>query len=193
MRLVTGKDALVAKWVELHIPSMLGGAGFGPCTAIGVVNANEQPVAGVVFHDYQPHLRSVQISCAAETPRWLTKKLAGLIMAYPFSQLGCTRVTAITPSGTKASASRFLERFGFVREGVIRKGLGDSDAVIWGMLDTDWAASKFNVASIVDGQEKHAPSPYAGRSRRARQRAIRKQYRIGARTAAPQHDQHGGA
>lgn len=56
--------------------------------------------------------------------------------------LRCQRLTAITPRRAKA-ARRFLDAFGFKREGLIRKGFGDDDAVVSGMLKREWEASRW--------------------------------------------------
>lgn len=142
MRLVLGRDAMVATWVAHHIAHVGDVDGFGPCAAIGVESDDGQPLGGVVYSQYQPAFRSIEISCAATSRRWLTRPLVRGIMSYPFDQLHCQRVTAITPRRNKPSRS-FLETFGFKREGLIRKGFGDDDAVIYGLLEKEWRASRW--------------------------------------------------
>lgn len=133
MRLVIGRDAAVADWVGTRIPHVGGGGAFGPCAALGVEGKSGALIGGVVFSNWQPSCRSIEASFASDTPRWLTRGLIAQIMAYPFDQLGCQRVTAITPRKAKA-ARRFLDAFGFKREGLVRKGFGDDDAVVSGLL-----------------------------------------------------------
>ena len=157
MRLVLDQGPGVAQWVEARIPHM-NGQPFGPSSAIGVVTDAGVPIAGVVFHDYQPQYANAMISVASDTPRWLTKRLITGIMRVPFVQYGLNRLTAITPPG-EISVSRFLTKFGFRREGVVRLGLGNQDAVIWGLLPTDWKWSKFNL-------DREVVKPRASRSRR---------------------------
>ncbi len=142
MRLVLGRDAWVGGWVARLIPHVADAEAFGPYTAIGVESEAGEPLGGVVFSGYQPAYRSIEISCAATTPRWLTRPLVAAIMAYPFDQLGCQRVTAVTPRRNTPSR-RFLEAFGFKREGLVRKGFGDDDAVVCGMLEREWRASRW--------------------------------------------------
>lgn len=157
MRLVLDQGPGVAQLVEARIPHM-NGQPFGPSSAIGVVTDAGVPIAGVVFHDYQPQYGMASISVASDTPRWLTKHLITGIMRVPFVQYGLNRLTAITPPG-ETSAGRFLTKFGFRREGVARLGLGNQDAVIWGLLATDWKWSRFNL-------DREVVRPRASRSRR---------------------------
>jgi RimJ/RimL family protein N-acetyltransferase len=185
LRIVTGLDTETAAWVAARIPAMRDCPDFGPCVTLAVVDDAGMIIAGVVYNNYQPHLRGIHISVAARTSRWLTKPIISTIMNYAFRQLGCVRITAITPPGEATSVSRFLRKFGFTREGLIRKGLGDLDAVVWGLIDDDWRGHKYNV-DRVDGQAVRTKST---RSRRARKRAGRRKHANGAGTAAPQHDQ----
>ena len=144
MRLVLDRSPAVAAWVAARIPQMAGAADFGPATAIGVVSGDGRALGGVVFHNYQPRFRNVEVSFASESARWLTKNLIRQILAYPFDQLACQRITAITPK--KAQAARaFLDRFGFKREGVVRRGFGADDAIISGLLKREWLRSRWVV------------------------------------------------
>jgi RimJ/RimL family protein N-acetyltransferase len=156
MRLVLGRDADVAEWVGRRIAHVGSGAAFGPCAAIGVATEDGSLIGGVVFSNWQPACRSIEASFASETPRWLTRRIIGGILAYPFGQLGCQRMTAITPRKARA-ARRFLDAFGFKREGLVRKGFGDDDAVISGMLKREWEASRW-VRSGDDRDSHSAPA-----------------------------------
>ncbi|HXQ10980.1 MAG TPA: GNAT family protein [Caulobacteraceae bacterium] len=84
------------------------------------------------------------MSFASETPRWLTRNLIRQILSYPFDQLGCQRITAITPKKARA-ARAFLDHFGFKREGVVRRGFGSDDAIISGLLKREWMRSRWVV------------------------------------------------
>jgi RimJ/RimL family protein N-acetyltransferase len=143
MHLVLGQDRDVAAWVAARIPHMGPGADFGPCAAIGVADHAGRPLGGVVFSGFQPACRSIEVSFAADTARWLTAPLIGRILSYPFVQLGCQRVTAVTPRRA-ARARDFLDRFGFKREGAVRKGFGTDDAIVYGLLEREWRSSRWN-------------------------------------------------
>lgn len=141
-RLAVG--AAVARWVGGQIPHMSGRPDFGPCSAIGVVDDDGALVAGCVYHNYLPEYGGIEISCAANTSRWLTKSIIAAMLGYPFDQLGVVRVQALTPlSATRVR--RFLNSLGFVDEGVARSALGPGlDVQITSLLSNEWAQSRFN-------------------------------------------------
>jgi RimJ/RimL family protein N-acetyltransferase len=142
----------MAAWVASRIPLMAGTLGFEEnAVTFGVLSDEAQLLGGVVFTDWQPTYRSIQISFASASPKFLTPRLVTDILEYPFGQLACGRVTSITPSKT-ASALRFLEKFGFSREGLIRRGFGTDDAIISGLLAEDWAEHRFNMRSRLNGK-----------------------------------------
>jgi RimJ/RimL family protein N-acetyltransferase len=58
------------------------------------------------------------------------------ILRYPFVQLRCARVTAVTQS-QNARARGFLCRLGFRQEGVHPDALPSGDAVSYGLLARD--------------------------------------------------------
>ena len=142
MRIVLGRDPEVADWVARRIPHLGEGRAFGPCAAIGVESEDGRPLGGVVFSEWRPACRSIEASFASDTPRWLTRRIIGAILAYPFEQLGCQRITTLTPRRARA-ARRFLDAFGFKREGLVRKGFGDDDAMVSGLLKREWEASRW--------------------------------------------------
>lgn len=131
MRLIFGQDEGVAKWVAQHIPHMSGTV-LRDFSAIGVVN-ERGPVAGVIYHNYIPDYRSVEISMAATTPRWAQRGIIRGLLHYPFVQMDCNRVTTVTPH-TNTRAIKFNKGIGFKQEGVIRRAFGKDHAVICGML-----------------------------------------------------------
>jgi RimJ/RimL family protein N-acetyltransferase len=127
LRLVYGQDARVARWVIQHAPHA---DAFDKYVAIGVEDGNEL-VAGFVFNEYRGH--SIAISMASTTPKWCSRSTMAAAFGYAFLQLKCKRLTAYTGL-SMANVRVFLERLGFVQEGVIRAGFADDDAVVYGML-----------------------------------------------------------
>lgn len=138
------ETAQLAGWVASQIPHM-NGEGFGPCSAIGVVDDQNRIVGGIVYTDHQPQYGNIYLSFAFADKRWPTRQILSAFLRYPFTQLGCQRVTAITPSDPTTSVWQFLQRFGFSREGRIRKGLKNADAEVWGLLASEWRTNRFNV------------------------------------------------
>lgn len=140
-------DAEVAGWCAVQIPHM-NGEGFGPCSAIGFTDKLDRPAGGIVYHAFQPQYGNIQISFVVTNPKCLSRHLLTALLRYPFVQLGVQRVTVITPADERTSVWRFLSKFGFAREGRIRKGLGTEDAIIWGLLESEWRGHRYNVERI---------------------------------------------
>jgi RimJ/RimL family protein N-acetyltransferase len=109
-------------------------------------------LAVVVYHGYRPSLRSIEISCAASNKRWLTRGVLRALMAYPFSQLDCARVTCTTGRSNRATIN-FLLKLGFAREGILRRGFVREDAVIYGLLAPHWRASRWMEGATAHGQK----------------------------------------
>lgn len=133
IRLIIGDDANVAEWVRRRMQRPV--ASFGSCTAIGVADG-PSPIAGVVYHNWIESVPAVEMSIAAEHPKWAKRGIIKALLDYPFQQLGCVRVSAIIPIDN-ARALRFVRGIGFVQEGVARKGFGDTHAAVCGMTDDD--------------------------------------------------------
>jgi RimJ/RimL family protein N-acetyltransferase len=116
------------------------------------VDAGDNIRGVALYHGYSPRYRGIEISFVldqrAGIRTWLTPAVIAGIMSYPFTQLDVLRVTAAVPA-RKATvpARRFLEQFGFKREGLARLGFGEyGDAVIYGLTAKDWSESRFNPA-----------------------------------------------
>jgi hypothetical protein len=141
-----GADEFVSNHVASRIQHMH--APFGPCTALGIVRGGNL-VGGVVYHGYVGH--DIQVSIALDRTAFLPWRA---LFAYPFEQLGCSRLTAFTGRKNK-KARKLLENLGFNLEGVHLRGLdGTSDAMSYGML-------KENCRWIKGHGKKYASRPAA--------------------------------
>ena len=108
--------------------------------ALGVSDGRDI-IATMVIHGYEPLVGNAQLSFAATTPRWATRSTIAKLLSYPFGQLGCQRLTPLTPARNRR-ALRFNEGIGFKREGIARRGFGTDDCVIMGLLEEErpaWA------------------------------------------------------
>lgn len=142
MRIVYGIDDLAAQWVASRIPIIRDASEFGPCAAQLVVDRDERPVAGLVWNNWSPRWGSIELSAASDSPRWLSRALLAEIFSYPFLFCGCQRVATVTP----ASNERAIEvdrKIGFLYEGRARRGFGDEDAVLMGLLRDEWLAGRY--------------------------------------------------
>jgi len=124
-----GADEFVSNLVASRIKHMQ--APFGPCTALGIVRGGNL-IGGVVYHNFRGH--DIEASIAIDRAAFLPWRA---LFAYPFEQLGCTRLTAFTGRKNK-KARKLLENLGFRLEGVHARGLdGITDAMSYGMLRDD--------------------------------------------------------
>jgi hypothetical protein len=113
----------------------------------------------VVFNAYQPQYRNIEVSFASTRANWLTPSLVTGILRYPFYQLGAARITSLTPKRLRP-ARQFLSKFGFKHEGTIRRGYGDDDCIISGLLESEWRDHRFNKERV----SVQAPAPCRSRS-----------------------------
>lgn len=129
-QLTYGKDELIANWVGQR--TQYGRFGDSPYTAIGVLYDGEA-AAGVIYHNYQPTFGTIEMSIAADSPKWASRQVIGVLLRYPFLQLGCQRVTACVAAKNWESLE-FNKRLGFQVEGYVRRGFGDDDLIVMGLL-----------------------------------------------------------
>jgi RimJ/RimL family protein N-acetyltransferase len=135
--LLFGHDQSVADWVAERIPNVSGG-GFKDCTAIGVVGSGGKPLAGVVYHDYQPEFGTIQISMASDSPVWAQKGIIRALLHYPFIQLGAFKAWIAVALDNKHGLKTF-QHIGFRREAVLAHQFGRRrHAVILRMLQPDY-------------------------------------------------------
>ena len=128
LSLVFGRDAEIAEFVRARAPHAENG--FDRYTTIGIAR-DGQLICGVVYNEYRTH--SIHASIASSDPRWADRRTLRAIFSYPFVQLGCGRITTYC-GASMLSVRRFNERLGFTQEGLLRRGFGDDDCVVFGML-----------------------------------------------------------
>lgn len=138
MKIHFGDDALVAEWVTQRIAHV---DSFEGAKTLGVVGDDGSPLGAVVYHEFRGN--DIQMSCAAESAAWLSRRILKAIFSYPFVQLKCRRVTAMTPAKNKHTRD-FLEGVGFTQEGIMRQGFDSDDCVVYGMLreECKWIEGK---------------------------------------------------
>lgn len=127
--LIFGHDREISQWCG----DQLGIKDFGPCSAIGVAR-DGKIVAGAVYSNYRHP--NIEITFATTTPRWASRETISAILAYPYLQLHCRRLTAITEA-LNQPARAFLSRLGFTQEGYHPHVFAADDAVTYGLLRED--------------------------------------------------------
>lgn len=140
--ILIGADALVVDMVKARIPHMRGQS-FGEHTTLGVVRRGRL-LGGVVYYGYRGF--DIQIAIAFDDKGWALPGTLRALCAYPFHELGCERITAVTSKKNK-TARAALAKAGFRFEGVIRRGFdGVRDGFIYGLLkhECKWLKDKDN-------------------------------------------------
>lgn len=141
--LIYGHDAEIAAWTTRELRAIgEGDYSFSPFVAIGV-SRKQKIVAGVIYSNFRHG--NVEMTMASTDPRWATKEVISALLRYPFTQLGCRRVTCLVKA-TNQPVRAFLCRLGFKEEGISRQVFDDlSDAAILGMLRSEcrWIAEEF--------------------------------------------------
>lgn len=129
--LIYGHDRELSLWAgqKLGYSGPIGNHHHEP-RAIGVARGGKI-VAVAVFYDYR--ITSIEVTFVTTTPRWASRENIKAILSYPFVQLGCRRVTAITEEGN-TSARAFLERLGFKQEGIHPDGFETGTGISYGLL-----------------------------------------------------------
>lgn len=119
---------MLCAWAE----SKITGAKFANYQTIGVLR-DGKIAAVAVYHEYRHP--SIEMSFAADSPRWATRQVIYTLMAYPFDQLEVRRVTAITRKKNR-KIRRLIEGIGFKLEGTLRFAYDkpNDDACVYGFF-----------------------------------------------------------
>lgn len=132
--LVFGRDQEVAAFVG----NLLGREFVPPFTAIGVEEQG-QLAGGAVFNTFTGP--DVEISVAGF--RCWRRGVFRAFAHYVFVQLGCVRCTVSVRANDRYTQV-LAKKFGFRIEGVKRRGFGDQDSIIFGLLagECRWLSGK---------------------------------------------------
>lgn len=105
-------------------------------TAIGAYRGNKI-IGGFVYTNYRKVAKTNNYSIdmhMAGSPGWLTPMSLRAFFAYPFIQLGCSRVVGSICAGNDIACSLAV-RLGCKQDGRIRSGVSpDSDTIVYTML-----------------------------------------------------------
>lgn len=136
-------DDRVGEWVS-RVAGMLWVPGLG--TTLGLINHQNELVAGVIYTDFSGKGGSLSMHVAAVSGQWLTRDFLYLSFHYPFVQLDCRMVFGVIPS-TNHKAKRFLERLGFSLKATLEFAQPNGDTLIYGLARDDCRWLKLNVSS----------------------------------------------
>jgi hypothetical protein len=111
--------------------------------AIGIANADNELIAGLVYYNYNPEAGTIEMSIEAlPKQRWLTPTTLAVMFQYPFMQCGCQMLITKT-SANSEHVLRMLAAMNFRLILVPRLGGRSEDGVIALLTYEDWLESKF--------------------------------------------------
>lgn len=97
----------------------------------------------VLFNNYHPHEGVIELHAAAESKRWLTRKVLWEMFSFPFRQLGCQAVI-MRAAVDNEDVRRVAEPYGFKRYEIPRLRGRDKPEAIYVLGDDEWAANGFH-------------------------------------------------
>lgn len=133
LRTIHGCD--FSDWLLSRMPIQRGKPNWYYTIGIG----NEKKLlAVVILFDYDGVNVTMGLANDGTSKYWLNKRIIGEVFNYIYNHLGCVRITVRTqPDNHKAR--RMIESVGFKCEGIIRKGYGTQDMLIYGLLQSEAA------------------------------------------------------
>jgi hypothetical protein len=140
LKYVYGQDHLIADFVARMTPHV----SVRPNSkAIGVLNNDNELIAGLVYNYALPGAGVMEITIAALPGHlWLTRETVRIMFEYPFLQCGCQMLITFI----RASDRRALRQVAAINCALIlfpRLYGRDDDGVIARLTKEDWEASKF--------------------------------------------------
>ena len=111
-------------------------------TTLAVVRGGKLAGA-VLFGGYRPERGVVEISAAADDPKWLTRTVMREAFGYAFDQLKCQAV-ALRADVTNDRVQHLAAGLGFNRYEIPRLRGKDKPEAIYILGDDDWHNSRFN-------------------------------------------------
>ena len=114
---------------------------FGECVAIGFANKTGL-VAGVVYHNYEPESKIIEISAYSSQRKWLTKKHLSTIFEYPFGQLRLRLVIARCNQNNQR-VRRIWKNLGANEVILPELRAENEDEIVLMLKNNQWRKSKF--------------------------------------------------
>lgn len=135
--LVYDESDVVIAWVEERIPEVRG-IGFENAKGIGVLSTSGNLICGVVYDQWKPEFKTMQLTIAADHPQWARKEIIRDLLSYPFIQLNIFKSWVAIPSDNEKSL-KTVTHIGFTYDGTLQHQYGEGrHAIIGRMLKPDF-------------------------------------------------------
>lgn len=147
LRYIFGQDEMVADFVaRAKVASGFSRrAGFTDrnLRAIGIANADNELIAGIVYFNYNPEAGTIEMSVEAlPKQNWLTRETLAVMFQYPFIHCGCQMLMTRT-SARSEHVLRMLAAMNFSLILIPRSGGRTEDGVLGLLTYEDWINGKF--------------------------------------------------
>jgi RimJ/RimL family protein N-acetyltransferase len=155
LRYVYGQDRAVAHFVAQLIPHV--DRGFpSDAKAIGITNANNEPLAGIVFYFWNQKAGTTEVAIAGRTgTHWFSRETIFRLYDYAFTTRACQMVI-VRARADNRSLLRQLDTFGYSFAPIARLYGRNDDGVICTYTAEQWNESRFNRPPPQPQQEKAA-------------------------------------
>lgn len=136
-----------AAWLAARLPDV--GAIPPDKAQFAIVVRDAAPAAVVAYSLWNPVARTIQMTIAAETPRWATRAAVSELLAYPFEKAGVFKIWLSVEESNERSL-RFTRGIGFRKEAKLPHQFGpERAAIVLGMTLPWWQGSKWSVRNVV--------------------------------------------
>lgn len=122
--------------------------GFKDFGTLGVVDGDDL-IAGVVYYDWDPEAGVIQLSAAATSKRWLSRRVLHQMFSIPFDQFGC-QLVVLRVDVTNEGMVSIARRYGFDEYRIPRMGGRRKDQFLFTLTDDAW-----RVHPMHQGRRKH--------------------------------------
>ncbi|WP_191057808.1 GNAT family N-acetyltransferase [Geminicoccus harenae] len=142
MRIVVTPQDKIGQWIAERLPELRDEVEGGKFAAFGVVDRTGRMLGAALYYRWFEPGRSIELTWAADSPRWLSYQIIRAILAYAFVTMGCRRIDGWVLTSNQRSL-RLAKGLGFQIEGLRRRTRGDEDAYLLGLLDDEWRVGRF--------------------------------------------------
>ena len=134
VQFVYNEDETISTFV-----AKLQGAEKGPerCKTIGVLDDQGRFLGGIVFYNWNPDTRVIEMSAAAVNPSWLSRRTLNRIGDFVFHECGCQLLLVYVPEN-KVNVLRVLAAVGFSFTRIPRLFGRNADGVLCTLADDEW-------------------------------------------------------
>jgi RimJ/RimL family protein N-acetyltransferase len=138
MELLYERDDDVAAFVGLLTNNRRG---YGKAKAVGVMDDDGRLIGGIVFHNYSPEAKTIEMSGAGTDARWLTRDMIAAMSYYVFDQCGC-QMAIMRVHADNERLLRQLAAAGFTFIKIPRLFGRDEDGIFCRLTFEDWQENK---------------------------------------------------